>query len=595
MKNKVEQIMEDYRKGIRKIDEQYEVKEVKKISTKELDEKIEYEKTFIEKLETQGRDENVEIINRAKKRLEDALKEKEQKEEAYENENNKREEKLNNVTKLKNSKVILPSGREVTQAEKDEMDKNDLKDKAVRELTQESNKISEELIKKNKELEAKREEWNNFKYEFEKDENGNSTGKSINDAVIIKIHKEYDDIKKEMIELNKMQENCNKYLEEFRQKDNGRIKKINEIVNKGSPIDNKKQSEEEKTTDDKLKIDNKAQGEEEKTTDDKSKIDNKSQGKEETEKNTDESKKETNNAELPNLDDLESKIINATDEEERESGKKDNKESTTPASKTKKPEIIISRKPTIGRHNHNIQIGTIRKIMRQKPEEIMSKLQGVLPDKKPEYLEKMSQKIDPILLEGIVQLKEKNMLTDREIRETIEKFDNENVIAEEMNFKVTYDMKDLSKGAFLPWNRRDRDMIAQLAEDNKKHGIAEFKDGEEYEPNPIKRMLKRVHTRKLGDGKDEVSQTKHVNTFKKKVKDDAEKSEYDQIIDDMSNAKSVEDLEKIFNEAKKAVNDKKISTTELAGIMNSIKTQKGRLQDAGTAEIEEKGNEEATK
>lgn len=243
MKSKVEQIMQDYRNGIEKIDEQYEIKEIKEIDTKELDEKIEYEKSFIEKLKTQGREENGEIINRAKGRLEEALKEKKEKEEVYEKNKTEREKKLNGVTKLKNIKVILPSGREVTQAEKDEMDKNDLKDKAIRELTQENKRISEELINKNKELEDKREEWNNFKYEFEKDENGNSTGKCINDAVIIKIHKEYDDIKKEIVELNKMQEECNKYLEEFKQKDNEKMKKVSEAWNEYDKKEKTKQED----------------------------------------------------------------------------------------------------------------------------------------------------------------------------------------------------------------------------------------------------------------------------------------------------------------------------------------------------------------
>lgn len=239
--NKVEQIMRDYRRGIKKIDDKYEVKNVKKIDTKEIDEKIEYEKSFIEKLETQGKDENTELIGRAKERLEKAEKEKQEIQNKYEEAKIKREEKLNNVMNLKNSKVMLSSGREITQKEKDEMDKNDLKDKAIRELTQESKKISKELISKQKELEAKVEEKNNFKYEFEKDENGKSTGKSINNNVIDKIYKDYENIKKEMLELNKMQEACNKYLEEFRQKDNEKMKKFSEAWNESNKKENNQQ------------------------------------------------------------------------------------------------------------------------------------------------------------------------------------------------------------------------------------------------------------------------------------------------------------------------------------------------------------------
>lgn len=232
MEKKVEQIMKNYREGIKKIDSQYEVKGP---SIKELNEKIEYEKSFIEKLERQGSKEDEELINRAKERLEKAKKEKEKKEKGG----------PNKVAKLKNSKVILPSGREVTQAEKDEMDKNDLKDKAIRELTQESKRASEELIKKDKLLKANREARFNFKYEFEKDKNGNSTGKVTNRDDLTKIDKEYDKIRKDMIELNKIQADCNKCLEEFKQKDNGKMKKFIETWNEYNKKENEQQSQQQ--------------------------------------------------------------------------------------------------------------------------------------------------------------------------------------------------------------------------------------------------------------------------------------------------------------------------------------------------------------
>lgn len=228
MEKEVEQIMKNYREGIKKIDSQYEVKGP---SIKELNEKIEYEKSFIEKLEIQGSKEDEELINRAKERLEKAKKEKEKKE----------KEGPNKVAKLKNSKVILPSGREVTQAEKDEMDKNDLKDKAIRELTQESKRVSEELIKQDKLLKANRETRSNFKYEFEKDKNGNSTGKVTNRDDLTKIDKEHDKIRKDMIELNKIQADCNKCLEEFKQKDNEKMKKFSETWNEYNKKENEQQ------------------------------------------------------------------------------------------------------------------------------------------------------------------------------------------------------------------------------------------------------------------------------------------------------------------------------------------------------------------
>ena len=72
-------------------------------------------------------------------------------------------------------------------------------------------------------------------------------------------------------------------------------------------------------------------------------------------------------------------------------------------------------------------------------------------------------------------------------------------------------MEDLSKGAFLPWNRKERNMIAKIAEKNREIGIAEFKDGKEFEPNPIKRMLEKVKQRKLGKGKEQEVEIEEVN------------------------------------------------------------------------------------
>ena len=215
--NQAEQIMKKYRDGVNRIELRYKKidknnKNLEK-KIKELDEKIEYEKSFIEKLESEGHQANLELINKAKARLESAVNEKKSEEEATKN------EEKNSIEALKRSKVKLPSGREVTRAEKDEIDKNDLKEEARRALRQESIRISKELEEKNEELVANRKAKSEFRYEFEKDKNGNSTGKVLNEDVLDKITKEFEKLRKEMTELSKTQEDCNKYLEEFRQMD----------------------------------------------------------------------------------------------------------------------------------------------------------------------------------------------------------------------------------------------------------------------------------------------------------------------------------------------------------------------------------------
>lgn len=116
--------------------------------------------------------------------------------------------------KMKKSKVVLDSGREVTMEEKDNLDKEDLRNKAIRELTSESKSISEKLVAKKEDLENKRKEWQEFKYVFERDKKGNSV--AINQDEVKKIHAEFDEIEKEIKELNEMKAQCDKYLVELK-------------------------------------------------------------------------------------------------------------------------------------------------------------------------------------------------------------------------------------------------------------------------------------------------------------------------------------------------------------------------------------------
>lgn len=261
MKNNVEEIMKEYRKTIQEIDAKYEVKEekVEEINTEKLDSDIEFSKRYIEQLETQGKnhlakEENKEekqkvdeMIKKAKERLEEQLNEKQKIEETYIIRKELKEEKnqVAKVIELKNSKVILPSGREVTQTEKDNMDKNKAEDKARRKLTQESQNISKKLMEKDKELKENIDKKMNFKYEFEEDAEGKSTGKILNKAELNKIISKIQKIQKDMSELNKMQVDCQKYLEEFKQKDNEKAKKISEAWNetKRDEEQNKKMQE----------------------------------------------------------------------------------------------------------------------------------------------------------------------------------------------------------------------------------------------------------------------------------------------------------------------------------------------------------------
>ena len=250
---------------------------------------------------------------------------------------------------------------------------------------------------------------------------------------------------------------------------------------------------------------------------------------------------------------------------------------SNPKNKENMPEIIVSRKPSLNYLKYSVGIGSLRKLMKQTPEQIVSKLQKLLPTKTEKELSELSSKIDPVILEGIMKLKDRNLIDDVKITEALQRFDDKET-SEEMAFCVTYDMKDLSKGAFLPWNRKNRDKIAEIAEDNRERGIADFKDGQDYEPNPIKRMLKRLTRGKLGEGKQkEEEETQDIKSrrdeFYEFVKN-TEKSEYYKIMDEINKVSDEKDLDVLREKVNNMVKNKKIEPHECSGLMYNIDLKK---------------------
>lgn len=320
----------------------------------------------------------------------------------------------------------------------------------------------------------------------------------------------------------------------------------------------------------------------------KAKNENKTKSKDANEsKNGNETKSESkgkneNNKLENNLTGLDNKIINETQREE-------NEEKSNDENKTRTIKMIISRKPEIKTDKYSIRIGKIKKLIKQDKEDISEKLQKIFKGESIEELnkiEEISKTVDPMLLEGIIELKNKNILTENQIKNIIPKLANNDVKKEDLGFKIVYDMEDLSKGAFLPWNRKERNMIAKIAEKNREIGIAEFKDGKEFEPNPIKRMLEKVKQRKLGKGKEQEVEIEEVNEedvekksrftnpFKNRIKEKAKtKSIYEQLRDESYNSKNSSE---IIKRAKEAVVNGEITSTELIGIMNLVKNNQNK-------------------
>ena len=576
MKNNVKEIMKEYKEGIEKIDNAYKVEKVEKIDLSEINKKIEYEKHFIEVLESEAKEENKVLIERAKERLEEASKEKEEKEKQNAEIDEKNEKNKSDKAELKNEKVVLSSGREVTRAEKDKIEKNHLKDTAIRKLTQESKNISEEITKKDKELKENIDKKMNFRYEFEKDAEGKSTGNVLNEKELDEIIATINNLKKDMTELNGMQVECQKYLEEFKQKDQERMDEVAKAWNNVKPEEKEAKNVETKQV---------------------SEQQPNSQSQTSSEQSREGNSQPNNN----DINGLEENILRQTQLEEQE-GKNGNSQNEQPEvdteKETEKPRIVIARKVTITNKQNFFGVGKIGKIFKKDNEDKIENLKTIFTKGKEETLNDIAENVDPAIIEGVIELRKRNMLTEKQAQKAIINLATGSATKENLDFTIEYNMKDLSKWAFLPWNRGVRDQIAKVAEENRENEIAEFTDGVEYEPNPIKRMMARVKQKKLGNGKEKEDKEKEDNVeektskasdvFKKRIKDEAQKSDYEQLRDDIIAGKDVESLDEIIKKAKEATRTGKISTTELQNLMNNAETMKKDIASRENEEPEEK-------
>ena len=258
-----------------------------------------------------------------------------------------------------------------------------------------------------------------------------------------------------------------------------------------------------------------------------------------------------------------------------------------------KPGIVIARKVTITNKQNFFGVGKIGKIFKKDNEDKIANLKTIFAKGKEETLNDIAENVDPAIIEGVIELRKRNMLTEKQAQKAIINLATGSATKENLDFTIEYNMKDLSKWAFLPWNRGVRDQIAKVAEENRENEIAEFTDGVEYEPNPIKRMMARVKQKKLGNGKEkednvEEKTSKASNVFKKRIKDEAQKSDYEQLRDDIIAGKDVESLDEIIKKAKEATRTGKISTTELQNLMNNAETMKKDIASRENEESEEK-------
>ncbi len=284
------------------------------------------------------------------------------------------------------------------------------------------------------------------------------------------------------------------------------------------------------------------------------------------------------------------------DEERQDEGKQDEENRED---KTEKPGIVIARNVFVTKNQNFFEIGRIGKIFKKDKEDKVAKLKKIYSKGKLETLEEITEKVDPAIIEGVIELRKKNMLTEAQAQRSIIYLASGGATKDNLDFTIEYNMKDLSRGAFWPWNRTVRDQVVKVAEENRENGIAEFTDGVEYEPNPIKRMIARARQKKLGKGKEqeieknsEEKNLKASNVFKKRIKEETQKSDFEQLRDDILAGKSVEELETIVENAKDATRNGKISKTELQSLMNSAKATKTYIEKKSNEKQKEAGIED---
>ena len=218
----IKNIVKDYKKEIQKIDKKYDTEKFEK-ELNEVEEKINYQKSFIEKLEFEGAELNKELIDNAKNRLEEALEKQKS-----------LNEKIENSKLLANVTVKLESGREVSQKEKDNMDKMDLKTKTVAILTQKNKNILEDLSKKQKKLEEKTAEWNKLYTTHDPEKDHAQHMQSLN--------KSMDKLRKDISDLNEMKKVCDESLRELNEptiEEKRKIEDLSKVLNRTSNLDDK--------------------------------------------------------------------------------------------------------------------------------------------------------------------------------------------------------------------------------------------------------------------------------------------------------------------------------------------------------------------
>ena len=152
--------------------------------------------------------------------------------------------------------------------------------------------------------------------------------------------------------------------------------------------------------------------------------------------------------------------------------------------------------------------------------------------------------LDPLVAYTFREALENKMLSEEEVGKAISAIGEGS--KEKLNkvLNIKWDMKDISKGAFWPWNRNNRNNMARWASRNK--DIMEIVG--EYEPNPFKKFFEKA-----------------IKAFPKREKQEQ--------ITDGSEKSATQDSEKEFRNSK-VVSSEKLNTNEPEKTLSEIMAEK---------------------
>ena len=152
--------------------------------------------------------------------------------------------------------------------------------------------------------------------------------------------------------------------------------------------------------------------------------------------------------------------------------------------------------------------------------------------------------LDPLVAYTFKEALENKMLSEEEVGKAISAIGEGS--KEKLNkvLNIKWDMKDISKGAFWPWNRNNRNNMARWARRNK--DIMEIVG--EYEPNPFKKFFEKA-----------------IKAFPKREKQEQ--------ITDGSEKSATQDSEKEFRNSK-VVSSEKLNTNEPEKTLSEMMAEK---------------------